>query len=342
MKLSTIFRPAVLFMAALMCICFTGCGKTPGASQTQIVLGTVVTVQVYGRQSQEALDGAVEAAMDRARELEQIFSVNIDSSEINYVNQNAAKAPVHVSDDFYTVLERSLYFARLTEGAFDPTLGKLIRLWGIGTDDARVPEPEEIAPLTGRRDYEHVLLDEQAHTVFFENDGFSLDLGAIAKGYAADEMKELLQEDYHITSALLNLGGNIITIGNRPDGKPWTLGIADPSCPQPEEDPAVTLQVTDLTFVTSGDYQRYYEAPDGTRYHHILDGSTGYPADSGLSSVTIITQCSMDADALSTASFVLGQEKAQKLLQSINGVEAVFIDTQDQITATDGIRDQLQ
>ena len=251
MKLSTIFRPAVLFMAALMCICFTGCGKTPGASQTQIVLGTVVTVQVYGRQSQEALDGAVEAAMDRARELEQIFSLNIDSSEINYVNQNAAKAPVHVSDDFYTVLERSLYFARLTEGAFDPTLGKLIRLWGIGTDDARVPEPEEIAPLTGRRDYEHVLLDEQAHTVFFENDGFSLDFGAIAKGYAADEMKELLQEDYHIDSALLNLGGNIITIGNRPDGKPWTLGIADPSSPQPEEDPAVTLQVTDLTFVTS-------------------------------------------------------------------------------------------
>ena len=127
-------------------------------------------------------------------------------------------------------------------------------------------------------------------------------------------------------------------MGSRPDGTDWRIGLRSPW----EDGTLGVLRVSDCAVVTSGGYENYFEDEEGNVYWHILDPATGYPADSGLSSVTIITQCSMDADALSTASFVLGQEKAQKLLQSINGVEAVFIDTQDQITATDGIRDQLQ
>lgn len=337
-----------LTAALLLTVCLTaagllsGCAQMRSSNETALILGTVINVRLYGKISQEKLDNAAKAALDRARELEQIFSATSDSSELSYVNQNAANGPVEVSPELYTVLERSLYFAELTGGAFDPTLGKLINLWGIGTDHARVPDISEITPLAEQKNYENVILDEAHQTVMFTTEGFSLDLGGIAKGYAADEMKKLLVEDYGITSAVLNLGGNIITIGPRYDGQPWTLGIVDPQNPQDSDHPAVLLKVEGKTFVTSGDYQRYFTGDDGQRYHHILDGATGYPARTGLSSVTIITDCSMDADAWSTAAFVLGEEKATGLLKTIDGVEAVFISADETITATEGIRDQLQ
>lgn len=337
-----------LTAALLLTVCLTaagllsGCAQMRSSNETALILGTVINVRLYGKTSQEKLDNAAKAALDRARELEQIFSATSDTSELSYVNQNAANGPVEVSPELYTVLERSLYFAELTGGAFDPTLGKLINLWGIGTDHARVPNISEITPLAEQKNYENVILDEARQTVMFTTEGFSLDLGGIAKGYAADEMKKLLVEDYGITSAVLNLGGNIITIGQRYDGQPWTLGIADPQNPQDSDHPAVLLKVEGKTFVTSGDYQRYFTGDDGQRYHHILDGATGYPARTGLSSVTIITDCSMDADAWSTAAFVLGEEKATGLLKTMDGVEAVFISADETVTATEGIRDQLQ
>ncbi|MBS5523847.1 MAG: FAD:protein FMN transferase [Clostridiales bacterium] len=331
----------VTFILCLASQTLSGCAQMRTANETELILGTVINVTLYGNSSQESLDHAASAAMDKARELEQIFSAALEESELNDVNQNAAKGPVHVSHDLYTVLERSLYFADLTNGAFDPTLGKLIKLWGIGTDHARLPGKSEISPLAGQKNYKKVILNKTDQTVQFTGDGFELDLGAIAKGYAADEMKKLLVDDYGITSGLLNLGGNIITIGSRYDGQPWTLGIADPQNPQDLDHPAVLLKMTGKTFVTSGDYQRYYTAPDGKKYHHILDSATGYPADTGLSSVTIITDCSMDADALSTASFVLGEERATDLLSTMDGIDAVFIAADGEITATPGIQSQL-
>ena len=332
----TKFAAAFLFLCILL---LSSCSRQ--TSGTDIILGTIVNIRIYGRMSQSKLDEALEAAMDRARNLEQTFSVNIADSELNYVNQNAFASPVKVSDDLYTVLEKSLYYANLTDGAFDPSLGRLIDLWGIGTDNARVPSADEISPLTGQNNYTHVLLDEVNHTVAFTTDDFSLDLGAIVKGYAADEIKKLLVEDYHIKSALINLGGNVITIGSNPEGSDWTIGIANPSAPEDSSASAAILTTTSQTLVTSGDYQRYFETSDGTRYHHILDGHTGYPADSGLTSVSIITDSSIDADALSTAVFVLGQEKGTELIQSLDGVEAVFIDTSGSMTATDGLAGQL-
>lgn len=334
-------RITVAFVLCLALQALSGCARLRTANETELVLGTVINVTLYGNSSQESLDEAARAAIDKARELEQIFSVTLEDSELNNVNQNAAKGPVHVSSELYTVLERSLYFADLTDGAFDPTLGKLIKLWGIGTDHARLPDKDEISPLAGQKNYKKVVLNKSEQTVQFTEEGFELDLGAIAKGYAADEMKKLLVDDYGITSGLLNLGGNIITIGSRYDGQPWTLGIADPKNPQDSNNPAVLLKVTGKTFVTSGDYQRYYTAPDGKKYHHILDSVTGYPADTGLSSVTIITDCSMDADALSTAAFVLGEEKASSLLNTMDDIDAVFITEDGEITATPGIQDQL-
>ena len=331
-----------LCLIILLLPALSGCTAVRCANATELILGTVINVQLYGTASQESLNSAAQAAMDRAKALEQIFSATAEDSELSYVNQNASKAPVRISDDMYTVIDRSLYFANLTNGAFDPTLGRLIKLWGIGTDSAQVPKASDITALAGQNNYEHIILDKEKQTVYFTTDGFELDLGAIAKGYAADEMKKLLVNDYNITSGLLNLGGNIITIGSRYDGQPWTLGIADPKNPQDTQNPAVLLKVTDKTFVTSGDYQRCYTAPDNTTYHHILDSTTGYPAHSGLSSVTIITDVSMDADALSTAAFVLGEEKTRTLLQSMDGIDAVFITNDGKVTATDGIYDRLE
>lgn len=331
----------LLLLLELMILPLAGCARMNQAEDTELILGTIVNTRIYGKMSRERLDEAVAAAMDRARSLEQIFSVNIEGSEINYVNQNAATAPVPVSKDLFTVMERALYYASLSDGVFDPTLGRLIALWGIGTEQAHVPDGSEIAALAGKKNYENVVLDAAKRTIYFKTDDFSLDLGAIAKGYVADEMKRLLVEDYEITSALLNLGGNVITIGSKTDGSDWTLGIADPKNPEDTKNPAVLLKISGQTLVTSGNYQRYYEAPDGTRYHHILDGSTGYPAKSGTVSATIITGCSMDADALSTAVYVLGPENGAALIETLENTEAVFIDDNGNVTATSGIHDKL-
>ncbi len=313
----------------------SGCIKQ--ISGTELILGTIVNIQLYGKGSQENLEEALNAAMNRARTLEHIFSVNNEGSELNYVNQNASKEPVSVSEDLYKVLERSLHYANLTKGAFDPTLGKLISLWGIGTDHAIVPTDEDLLPFIGKSNYKHVILDPATHTVYFENDTFFLDLGAIAKGYIADEIKTLLQQNYNITNAIINLGGNVITIGGNPNGDPWKIGIANPDAPEDSAAPAVIAHVNGKTLVTSGDYQRFFEDETGMKYHHILDGQTGYPANTGLKSVSIITEASMDADALSTAVFVLGYDNGLALIESLDGIEAVFINENNQVTCTSGL-----
>lgn len=322
---------AILTFTALL----SGCSKQ--TSGTELILGTIVNIQLYGKGSQGKLDEALNAAMDRARTLERVFSVNIENSELNYVNQNASKSPVAISDDLYAVLECSLHYANLTAGAFDPTLGNLISLWGIGTDHAAVPTDEHLLPLVDKNNYKHVILDSSAQTVYFENDDFSLDLGAIAKGYVADEIKKLLINDYGISNAIINLGGNVITIGGNPNGDPWKIGIANPDAPEDSSSPAVIAHVEGQTLVTSGDYQRYFESGDGIKYHHILDGHTGYPANTGIKSVSIITETSMNADALSTAVFVLGYNDGLALIESLEDVEAVFIDENNQVTCTSGL-----
>ena len=191
--------------------------------------------------------------------------------------------------------------------------------------------------LVDKNNYKHVVLDPAAQTVYFENDTFSLDLGAIAKGYVADEIKKLLIDDYGITNAIINLGGNVITIGGNPKGEPWKIGIANPDTPEDASSPAAIAHVEGKTLVTSGDYQRYFESTDGLKYHHILDGHTGYPANNEIKSVSIITETSMDADALSTAIFVLGYDDGCALIESLEDIEAVFIDANNQVTCTNGL-----
>ncbi|MCX7658193.1 MAG: FAD:protein FMN transferase [Oscillospiraceae bacterium] len=308
---------------------FSGC-KTDmqEASQTEEIFGTIVSVKAYG----ENAEGAVFAAFEKARELEKIFSLTITDSEINYVNQNAFKDAVKVSDDMFYLACRADYFSRLSGGAFDYTIGKLVDLWGIGNDWARVPKTSEIDPLVGLHDYKNIVIDSQNHEIKFKTDTAMLNFGAIAKGYIADEMKsEILK--YGVKSALLNLGGNVLAIGKKPDGSLWRIGIANPFNPSNN---IAFVEVADCSVVTSGNYEKYFEE-DGVRYHHILNPETGFPSKSGLAGTTVISPVSADCDALSTATFILGVEKSVELIESLNGVEAIFISENGDIISTNGI-----
>ena len=167
----------------------------------------------------------------------------------------------------------------------------------------------------------------------FLTDTVQLDLGGIAKGYAADEMKKVLTDTYGITSGILSLGGNVMAIGSKPEGEQWVVGIVDPLH---TSEMIGTLSETDKTIVTSGNYERYF-TKDGIRYHHILNPATGYPAENGIISSTIITDCSMDADALSTATYVMGVEEALEMIEKMDGIEAVFVKEDGSIVTTDGV-----
>lgn len=232
----------------------------------------------------------------------------------------------------FFLAKRADYFSRLSQGAFDYTIGNLIDLWGIGTERAHVPNSFEVEPFTMFHDYENVLLDAKKHTIKFKTDTVMLNFGAIAKGYIADEMKsEILK--YGVKNALLNLGGNVMTVGKKPDGSLWKIAVTNPFN---VTDNIVSIEVADCSVVTSGNYEKYFEK-DGIRYHHILNPSTGFPSNSGLVSTTIISQASVDCDALSTATFVLGLEKSLELIENLNGVEAIFISENGDITYTSGI-----
>lgn len=325
---------AFLTLAAMCSFLFTGCSKSlqsQSASRTELVMSTVVTVTLYGEQAQEG----VNAAFQKAKDLEKILSSQNEKSELYQVNQSAYDREVEVSDTLFTVAQRSLQYCKETDGALDCTIGKINDLWAFGTGNARLPSKEEITPLLVDKGYEQVQLDEEKHTVRFLNPNIQLDFGATAKGFAADEIKHMLVEEYGITCGIINLGGNIITIGTKYDEQPWGIGITDPE----DTTRAVSTEyLTNATAVTSGNYERYF-IQDGVRYHHILDPKTGYSANNGLISTTIITENSMLADALSTATYVMGLEKAYIYIESLDDVEAIFITDDGTVVKTSGITD---
>ena len=291
-------------------------------------------VQLYGG----AKIGVYREIFSRFREIEAIMSVNLADSEISDVNNSAGIIPAKVHPEVLDVIESALHYAELSGGAFDPSIGPLVRLWSIGEDDARLPAEDEIRetlPLVNWRD---VVVDREAGAVFLRRPGMRLDLGGIAKGYAADEAVRII-EKYRVKSAIIDLGGNVFAYGEKP-GKwpwqklPWRIGIQNPL-----EDRGRYFAVMELrnkTVVTSGVYERFLEI-DGKKYHHILSTQNGYPVESPLLSVTIIADRSMDADALSTSAFALGWEKGAALVEGLDGAGAVFVFDDMSVRCTKGI-----
>lgn len=297
--------PCVLCAAALL---FGSCARQVLPPQTTLVMNTVCTINLFEAGTQELYDTIAQ----RLTEIDAAFNAHDPASLLSAVNAAAGTAPVRVNGDLLAVIEAALSFARLTGGAFDPSIGPLVRLWNIGSEHPRVPAPHETAAAAQLVNYQNVIVDRAAGTVFLTQKGMSLDLGGIAKGYAADEIVRILKQA-QVPSALIDLGGNIYAYGKKAGGAPWKIGIKNPF--DTSAAPAAALSAVNKTIVTSGVYERYF-IEDGVRYHHLIDPHTGYPAQNGTVSVTIAADSSLNADALSTAVFILGAQKGFELLSS--------------------------
>jgi thiamine biosynthesis lipoprotein len=297
------------------------------------MMGTIIDLKVYGKNAEDATGKAIK----RVEEIERKMSVNIETSEISKLNSKAGVSAEKLSEDTYSVIQKAVKYSKLTEGAFDPTIEPIVKLWGIGTDLERVPSEDEINEKLKLVDYKDIILDSKNSTAKLKRSSQAVDLGAIAKGYTADEIKGILLEN-KISSAIINLGGNIYAMGHKVDGTDWNIGIQNPLDTRGEY--LGTVSVSDKSVVTSGNYERFFMV--GTkRYHHIFDPKSGYPSENGIISTTIISDESIDGDVLSTSTYILGIENAKKLVESIDGVEAVFVTDDKKIHITSGIKDSF-
>ncbi len=301
-------------------------------TRTEFVLGTTCTIKLVQGGDEKTLDDV----FARLRAIDDRMSANKDGTEIAAVNKAAgrtgAAGAVKVSDDTFYVISKALEYAKLTGGAFDPSVGPLVKLWNIGSEGASVPPAKSIAAALKLIDWKKVSLDAEAKTVRLASPGMRLDLGAIAKGYAADECDRILHA-HKVKAAIVDLGGNVLVFGKKKDGNPWKIGVQNPD---KERNSYIGLVTGfDITVVTSGIYERFF-IQDGKRYHHILDTKTGFPVDNGLKSVTIMTNSSIDADGLSTSVFALGKDRGLELVKSMKGAEAVIIDSADRVWLSPG------
>ncbi|APH16939.1 apbE family protein [Clostridium sporogenes] len=324
----------------LLCICsplvFVGCdskSEEPVSRETYL-MGTIINIKAYGKNA----DKAVQASVDKISDIENKMSLNISTSEVNKINKNAGITPVKVSKNTFDVVKASLIYSEKTKGSFDITVEPLVSLWGIGTDKARIPSKDEISNALKLINYKDVVMNEKESTVMLKRKGQAIDLGAIAKGYAADELKEVLL-NHNISSAFLSLGGNVYVLGNKPDKTPWNIGVQNPL--RPRGNPLGIVSISDKSIVTSGNYERFFEK-NGKRYHHIFDTKTGYPAEKGLISVSIISDKSIDGDALSTSVYTLGLDEGKKLIESLKGVEAIFVTNDKKVYITSGLKDTFK
>ncbi|SHG91473.1 FAD:protein FMN transferase [Tepidibacter thalassicus] len=308
--------------------------KSNPVSKTEFVLGTVVTVKIYDDVSEEVFN----KIFNRLREIEHKMTINKEDSEVMRINSNSGKDFVKVSNDTFYVIKKGKYFSSLSNGKFDITIGPLVKLWNIGTEYARVPSKYEIDKKIKLVDYNNVVLNESQKSIMLKEKGMVLDLGGIAKGYAADEIVKILKES-NIKHAIINLGGNVFAYGNKPDGTSWKIGIQNPFSQR--GDYMGIVNISNKTVVTSGIYERFFEK-DGKRYHHILDTVTGYPVENNLVGVSIITNTSIDADALSTAVFSLGLRKGMDFIEKLSDVDAIFITRDYNVYITSGLKENFK
>lgn len=310
----------VLLIALLLC----GCAERAPVEREIFAMDTLMTLRVWGDEEDAS------AAVAEINRLDALLSVTNESSEVYALNHYTEP---RLSYDTCCLIDYAIRVSRRTDGAFDPTVYPLVELWGFTKDVQAVPSQSEIDDALA-----HVGVDQAFDGLGYTLDwntlsnGARIDLGGIAKGYAGQKVIDILQ-NRGVETAFLSLGGNVQTLGSKPDGEPWAVGIADPE--NPSQAIACLRFSGSLALVTSGGYQRYFEE-NGVRYHHILDPKTGYPAETGLASVTVLAQDGALADGLSTALFVMGMEKATALWRESEDFEAVFITEDGGIFATDG------
>ncbi len=330
---------AMFLVFGWILVCLAGCGENmDGESENAervngvkketvevFAMDTIMDLTVYADNTSEILS----EARQLIGKYESLFSVSIETSDVARLNQAGGK-PVQVSEETYELIQKSIGVSELTDGLFDISVYPLVRAWGFTTETYRVPEQTEIQKILQSVDYTRIKLKEN-NTVVLAKD-MQIDLGGIAKGYLSQKLIELFKEK-NVTAAVVSLGGNVQTCGTKPDGTPFTVGITDP-----RDGAGVlgTIGVDEKAVITSGSYQRYFEK-DGTVYHHIMDKRTGAPAESDLTSVTVITDNGESADSLATALFVMGKEKAIEFERSNPGIQLILIDADNDIWTSEGI-----
>jgi thiamine biosynthesis lipoprotein len=291
-------------------------------------LDTLVTITIHDSSDQNQLD---EAFLEIAR-LESILSAVAPGSDLDRLAQNAGRDYIEVSGDTLFLLEESARFSAMSGGAFDCTVGLLVLLWDSNNADGRIPSAGEIAGALALVDYRDVLLKD-SRLAMLRNPGMRVDLGAIAKGYIADRVRELLIAG-GVRSAVIDLGGDIALIGSRPDGAPFRIGVRDPA--RGSEAYLGVFEVSDTSLVSTGPYERYF-VHEGAEYHHLFDVGTGLPVDNELLQVTIVSGSATDGEGFSTAAFLLGLEQGFALVSETDGVEGVFVTRDSKVYVTDGI-----
>lgn len=302
-----------------------------------ILMDTLVTINVVSdseRTAEAAMDKAF-AEIDRLDKLLNFFS---EKSELSAINKNAGISPVPVSPDTLDLIEKALQVSERTNGAFDATIGPVVSLWDFPNNPVNPPPAASIKEKLKLVNYKWVVLDKTKSTVFLKEKGMLLDLGGIAKGYAADKAVEALKAQ-GIKSGLVSVAGDIKAFGLKPGGGEWVIGIKNPRQKNKEDEIIATVRLRDTAISTSGDYERYFIA-EGRRYHHILDPKTGYPAE-GCQSVSIVTKDGFNTDAFSTGIFVLGPEKGMQALKEA-GFDGVIKDNKDNLQITPGLKDKIE
>ncbi len=296
------------FVFLIVPFLFISCRGKRNSFVSSDYLGTVCSVSTFDNYPQELfvqLDGLL-------KKIDSLFDVNNPGSEVSRINRFAGIEPVKVSREVFVVVDTAISVAQISDGAFDLTIGSAVDLWGINSRNYKVPGDEEVESVRFLVDFNQVEADRLKGTVFIKKEGMKIDLGGIAKGYAADCAAELLGT-YKVKRAVLDFGGNIYLYGKKPDGSPWRTGIKNPL--EKNQIAAVVDGKENISVVTSGGYERFFES-DGTKYHHIIDPETCRPCENGVLSATAVGPSSIICDALSTAFFVGGESLAQKIIRT--------------------------
>lgn len=342
----SIFAASLLLSSAA----FSGCslkantaensdaGSQEPVSATAIKLNTAVTVTIYDSQDRELLT----ECMNLCDKYEKIFSRTASDSELYQLNHREL-TPVAGTEDTFQVsnplaelIRKGLYYSELSEGAFDIAIEPLTSLWDFTAEDPQVPEDRLIQKALTKCDYHNVSVSDN-NEVILKTEDTAIELGAIAKGYIADRLKDYLISQ-GVKSAIINLGGNVLCIGGKPNDSSFKIGIQKPFADRSET--IAVMDIKDKSVVSSGVYERCFEQ-DGTLYHHLLNPRTGYPYDNGLIAVTIISDESVDGDALSTTCFALGLEDGMKLAESLDNVQAFFVTSDYEIHYTKDFQKEI-
>lgn len=309
-----------IIVAFIIC----GCKDNPTEySRSGFAFDTVIEISVYDGNKEHA-ETVLNGCFEICNKYDQLFNINNSSGDIYKINHSDGK-PVNVSSDTLEIIEKSIYYSEISDGLFDITIEPIYELWNIQeSEHSNIPSEDEIKNALQYVDYHNIKVSADSICVPSE---CKINLGAVAKGYIADKIKEYLIEQ-NINSAIINLGGNIVVVGSKPDGNSYNIGIQQPFSSTGEI--IKSIGVMDQSVVTSGIYQRYFEYNNKV-YHHIINPYTGYPVDNELNSVSVICNNSVDADAYSTICMLMGYDDAIKWIESIDSISVIFIDKDNKI-----------